>query len=100
MGSEEHVRKLKQDAKETSDRGFAKDHLKAFVERIERLNTERKDLSNDVRDVYAEAKGNGFSTRALKRVIRTREYEAEHGRDARMSEEAIFETYMQAMGML
>lgn len=100
MSSEEHVRKMRKDADETSARGFAKDHLKAFIERVERLNSERKELSNDVRDVYAEAKATGFSTRAMKRVIRVREYEAEHGRDARMSEEAIFDTYMNALGML
>jgi uncharacterized protein (UPF0335 family) len=52
-----------------------------------------------VRDVYAEAKATGYSTRALKRVIRMREYDAEHGVDARRSEEAMVETYMNALGM-
>jgi len=78
---------------------FAKDQLKALVERIERLNEERKELSNDVRDVYAEAKATGYSTRALKHVIRIREYDREHGADARRSEEAIIETYLAALGM-
>lgn len=97
MSGDEHIRKMA--AKADEPHRFAKDQLKGFVERIERLNGERKELSNDVRDVYAEAKGASFSTRGLKRVIRAREYEAEHGLDARLSEEAIFETYMSALGM-
>lgn len=54
MGSEDHIRRMREDAQETAKHGFAKDHLKAFVERIERLNAERKELSDDVRDIYAE----------------------------------------------
>ena len=46
---------------------FAKDHLKAFVERVERLEEEKKALSDDIRDVYAEAKANGFDVKALRR---------------------------------
>ena len=45
---------------------FAKDHLKAFVERVERLEEEKKALSDDIRDVYAEAKANGFDVKALR----------------------------------
>ena len=45
---------------------IAKDHLKAFVERIERLEEEKKTIADDIRDVYAEAKANGFDTKALK----------------------------------
>ena len=47
---------------------FAKDHLKAFVERVERLEEEKKALSDDIRDVYAEAKANGFDVKALRQV--------------------------------
>lgn len=97
MSGDEHVRKMADAAKEPHR--FAKEQLKAFVERVERLNAERKELSNDIRDIYAEAKAGGFSTRGLKRVVRAREYEAEHGLEARLSEEAIFEAYMSAMGM-
>jgi uncharacterized protein (UPF0335 family) len=75
---------------------FAKDHLKAFVERVERLNEERKSLSDDIRDVYAEAKANGFDVKALKAVIRLREQDVEE----RKEHEAILETYLQALGML
>ena len=51
---------------------FAKDQLKAFVERIERLEEEKKTISDDIRDVYAESKGNGFDVKALRAVIRLR----------------------------
>lgn len=98
MSAEEHIRKMAEHAKDPTR--FSKDQLKGFVERVERLNAERKELSNDVRDVYAEAKAAGYSTRAMKRVIRVREYEAEHGKDARKSEEMILETYLAALGML
>src|SRR5215510_763981 len=75
---------------------FAKDHLKAFVERIERLEEEKKALADDVRDVYAEAKANGFDTKALRSVIRLRKQDV----DERKEQEAILETYMHALGML
>jgi uncharacterized protein (UPF0335 family) len=51
---------------------FAKDHLKAFVERVERLEEEKKALSDDIRDVYSEAKANGFDVKALRTVVRLR----------------------------
>ena len=74
---------------------FAKDHLKAFVERIERLE-EKKALADDVRDVYAEAKANGFDAKALRTIVRLRKQDA----DERREHEAILETYMHALGML
>ena len=80
--------------------GVSGARLKSFIERVERLEEEKNGISEDVRDVYAEAKGTGFSTRALKHVIRIREYDREHGSDARRSEEAIIETYLNALGML
>src|SRR3954471_11370977 len=75
---------------------FAKDHLKAFVERVERLEEEKKALSDDIRDVYAEAKANGFDVKALRAVVRLRKQDA----DERAEQEAILETYMHALGML
>ena len=75
---------------------FAKDHLKAFVERIERLEEEKKALSDDIRDVYAEAKSNGFDVKALRQVVRLRKQDV----DERKEQEAILETYLQALGML
>jgi uncharacterized protein (UPF0335 family) len=75
---------------------FAKDHLKAFVERIERLEEEKKALSEDIKDIYAEAKGNGFDVKALRQVIKIRKQD----KDERAEQEAILETYLQALGML
>jgi uncharacterized protein (UPF0335 family) len=75
---------------------FAKDHLKAFVERIERLEEEKKAIADDVRDVYAEAKANGFDTKALRAVVQLRRQDV----DERREYEAILETYMHALGMV
>ena len=74
----------------------AKDHLKAFVERIERLEEEKKTIADDIRDVYAEAKGNGFDVKALRTIVRLRKQDA----DERREQETILETYMHALGML
>ena len=74
----------------------AKDHLKAFVERIERLEEEKKALADDIRDVYAEAKANGFDVKALRQVVRLRKLDVEE----RKEQEAILDTYLQALGML
>jgi uncharacterized protein (UPF0335 family) len=75
---------------------FAKDQLRAIVERIERLEEEKKTISDDVRDVYTEAKGNGFDVRALRTIVRLRKQDAHE----RAEQEAVLETYMHAMGML
>jgi uncharacterized protein (UPF0335 family) len=74
---------------------FAKDQLRAFVERIERLEEEKKALSDDIRDVYAEAKGNGYDVKALRTVIRLRKQD----KDERAEQEAILDTYLHALGM-
>ncbi len=75
---------------------FAKDQLKAIVERIERLEEEKKAIADDIRDVYAEAKGNGFDVKALRAIIRLRKQDVQE----REEQETILETYMQALGML
>jgi uncharacterized protein (UPF0335 family) len=75
---------------------FAKDQLKAFVERVERLEEEKKTLADDIKDVYAEAKGNGFDVKALRTIISMRKQDADERREA----ETILETYMHALGML
>jgi len=75
---------------------FAKDHLKAFVERVERLEEEKKTIADDIRDVYAEAKANGFDIKALRTIVRLRKQDI----DERREQEAILETYMHALGML
>ena len=75
---------------------FAKDQLKAFVERVERLEEEKKAIADDVRDVYAEAKANGYDVKALRTVVRLRKQDL----NERKEQEAILETYLHALGML
>jgi uncharacterized protein (UPF0335 family) len=82
--------------KEAPATKFAKDQLKAIIERIERLEEEKKTISDDIRDVYAEAKGNGFDVKALRTIVRLRKQDA----NERAEQETILETYMQALGML
>jgi uncharacterized protein (UPF0335 family) len=75
---------------------FAKDQLKSIIERIERLEEEKKAISDDIRDVYAESKGNGYDVKALRTIIRLRKQDP----DERAEAETILDTYMQALGML
>jgi uncharacterized protein (UPF0335 family) len=74
---------------------FAKDQIKALVERIERLEEEKKAIADDIRDVYAEAKGNGFDVKALRAVIRLRKQD----KDERAEFDAVLDTYLVALGM-
>jgi len=82
----------------TSDsaHSFAKGQLKAIIERIEKCEEEKKTISDDIKDIYAEAKGSGFDVKALRTIIRLRKQDA----DSRQEQETILETYMQALGML
>ncbi|ALK07853.1 DUF2312 domain-containing protein [Blastochloris viridis] len=75
---------------------FAKDQLKAIVERIERLEEEKKAIADDIKDVFAEAKANGFDVKALKEILKLRKQD----RDERQEHEAIVELYMVALGMI
>jgi uncharacterized protein (UPF0335 family) len=75
--------------------GFAKDQLRSLIERVERLEEERTALSADIREVYAEAKGNGFDTKILRQVVRLRKLD----RADRQEQEAILDLYMSALGM-
>ena len=75
---------------------FAKDQLKSIIERIERLEEEKKATSDDIRDVYAEAKGNGFDTKALRAVVRMRKMDS----DERREQQEVLDTYLNALGML
>jgi uncharacterized protein (UPF0335 family) len=75
---------------------FAKEQLKAFIERIERLEEEKKTIADDIKDVYAEAKGTGYDTKALRAIVRIRKQD----KDERQEQEAILETYMAALGMI
>ena len=80
----------------TDAHGVARDQLRAFIERIERLEEEKKTIADDIKDVYAEAKGTGFDTKILKKVIALRKKDDQE----RMEEEAILETYLAALGMI
>ena len=75
---------------------FAKDQLKAIVERIEKLEEEKKATSDDIRDVYAEAKGNGFDPKALRTIVRMRKMDT----DERREQQEVLDTYLHALGML
>lgn len=75
--------------------GFAKEHLRAFIERVERLEEEKKALADDIREVYSEAKGTGFDTKVMRQVIRLRKMEAAD----RQEQEAILDLYLSALGM-
>jgi uncharacterized protein (UPF0335 family) len=74
----------------------AKEQLHAFIERIEQLEQEKKDIGDDLKDVYAEAKGNGFDVRVLRKVVQLRKQDS----GERQEQEAILELYLQAMGMM
>ena len=78
-----------------ADLGVARDQLRAFVERIERLEEEKKQISDDIKDVYAEAKGTGFDVKVLRKLISLRKRDA----NERAEEESILDLYMQALGM-
>lgn len=71
------------------------EELKAFIERIERLEEEKTALAGDIRDVYSEAKANGFDTKIMRKVIALRR--KDHAE--RKEEEAIMELYLEALGM-
>lgn len=70
------------------------DQLKSIVERIERLEEEKKTISDDIKEVYAEAKGNGYDVAVLRKVIAIRKRDA----NERAEEEAILDLYLQAVG--
>jgi uncharacterized protein (UPF0335 family) len=72
-----------------------RDQLRAIVERIERLEEEKQSLADDIRDVYAEAKANGFDTAVLREVIKLRKQPS----DERAEREAILDLYLAALGM-
>jgi uncharacterized protein (UPF0335 family) len=74
---------------------IARDQLRAFIERIERLEEERQALSEDVREVYAEAKGSGFDTKTLRQVVKLRKQDAAE----RQEQEALLDLYLHALGM-
>lgn len=75
--------------------GFAKEHLRSFIERIERLEEEKKALADDISEVYSEAKGTGFDTKVMRQVVRLRKMESAD----RQEQEAMLDLYLSALGM-
>lgn len=73
----------------------AQDQIKAFIERIERLEEEKAAIAGDIKEVYAEAKGNGFDTKVLRKIVAIRKQD----QSERMEQEALLELYMTALGM-
>lgn len=78
-----------------ADGTVAADQLRLFIERIERLEEEKKGIADDVRDVYAEAKANGYDPKIMRLVIKLRAMETH----SRQEQDAILETYRQALGL-
>jgi uncharacterized protein (UPF0335 family) len=76
--------------------GIAADHLKSFIDRIERLEEEKKALAEDIKDVYAEAKGTGFDPKIIRKIISRRKRDQADIDE----EETILELYLRALGML
>ena len=81
--------------KDIADGGVAAEELKQFVERIERLEEEKKAIADDIKDVFAELKGRGFDVKAVRSILRLRKQD----HSERQEEEAILELYMNALGM-
>ena len=80
---------------DVADSGVAADELKQFVERIERLEEEKAGIAGDIKDVFAELKGRGFDSKAIRQILRIRKQDNAE----RQEQEAILELYMQALGM-
>jgi uncharacterized protein (UPF0335 family) len=78
-----------------ADHNRAAEDLRLFLERIERLEEEKKGIADDIRDVYAEAKGNGWDTKTMRRLIALRKLDP----DARAEQQALLETYAKAIGL-
>ena len=74
--------------------GLAADRLKSFIERIERLEEEKKNLTADTREVYAEAKSSGFDTKTMRKVVALRKLD----QSERVEQEALLDTYLRALG--
>jgi uncharacterized protein (UPF0335 family) len=90
--------KVKNEIAEAGHNSTAVDagHLRAFIERVERLEEDKRALADDIREVYLEAKGNGYDIKIMRRVVALRRMD----RDKRKEEEAILDLYLSALGEL
>jgi uncharacterized protein (UPF0335 family) len=80
---------------QTTDKGISAQRLKSFIERIERLEEEKKAMGADVREVYSEAKSSGFDVKIMRKVIALRKMDAAE----RQEQEALMQVYIDAIGM-
>ncbi|MDA4845927.1 DUF2312 domain-containing protein [Hoeflea poritis] len=80
---------------EAQAHSVARDQLRSYVERIERLDEEKKTIAEDIKEVYGEAKSFGFDTKVLRKVIAIRKLDP----NERAEEEALLDTYLHALGM-
>ena len=76
--------------------GVAGDQLRSYIERIERLEDEKAALAADIREIYSEAKGNGFDVKIMRQIIRLRKLD----RDDRQEQEELLQLYQHAIGMV
>lgn len=86
---------LRGEAPKVAKSGFAKDHLKSFIDRVERLEEERNALTADIREVYSEAKGTGFDTKIMREVVRLRKLDKADFQER----EAVLDLYLTALDM-
>ena len=70
-------------------------HLRAFIERIEKLEEEKKAIADDIKDVYGEAKATGYDVKVMRKIVSVRRQD----RDKRREEEEILDLYLDALGM-
>lgn len=78
-----------------TEKNVAADQLRLFIERVERLEEEKKGMSDDIRDVYSEAKAMGYDPKIMRQIVRLRKMEPHD----RQEMQAILETYMSALGL-
>jgi len=76
--------------------GIAADALRSFIERVERLEEEKKALADDIKDVYAEAKSTGFDVKIMRQIVRIRKMDESD----RQEQEALLDLYTHALGMI
>ena len=79
-----------------SSENVSAEQLRLFIERIERLEEDKKGVADDIKDVYAEAKGTGFDTKTMRAIVRLRKMEAA----ARQEADALLDTYKTALGLI
>ena len=90
-----NVAPINKDAAEDDVGGIAGKRLKSFIERVERLEQEKSELADDIKDIYAEAKGVGFDTKTIRKIIRLRKMDSEKRRE----EDELLELYKAAIGL-